>query len=299
MLARSILKRRLSTLSEYNTTVFKAESPSKNVLHLQINRPEAKNAMNMPVWKDMETLFNKADLDPEVRAIILSGAVLPDDPKPIFSAGIDLGALMTDMMKCFESDDPARRFFKVRQMIKDFQKPITAIEQCKKPVIAAVQGAAVGGAIDVLSACDIRYGHENSWYSIKEVDVGLAADVGTLQRIGKICGNESTLKELALTARRFDAKEAHEIGFLSSVALNTEELMMRVEDVAAEIASKSPIAVQGTKVAMNYARDHSVADSLDQIATWNGAALLSEDIIKSAQAFMERKTPAEIDFEDV
>lgn len=255
--------------------------------------------MNKPVWTDMKTLFEQADRDPEVRAIILSGAALENDKNPVFCAGIDLGALMTDLMGCFESDDPARRMFKLTRMIEDFQAPITAIEKCRKPVIAAIQGAAVGGAIDILSACDIRYCDESAWFSIKEVDVGLAADVGTLQRFGKITGNESTLKELAFTGRKFFPQEAHEIGFVSSVALSKEELFMRCEEVAAEIATKSPVAVQGSKVAINYARDHSVADSLNQIATWNGAALLTPDLIKSAQAFMNKGGPADCDYEDV
>jgi len=294
-----LVKRKLSTLPKYNTDVFLATSPSKNVLHLQLNRPEAKNSMNMPVWKDFKTLFDQADEDPEVRAIILSGASIEGDPRPVFCAGIDLGALMMEMMEALNfSDDPSRKFIKVRSMIKRFQEPITAIENCKKPVIAAVTGAAVGGAIDILSACDIRYCDETAWFSIKEVDVGLAADVGTLQRMGKICGNESTIKELAFTARKFDAKEAHEIGFVSSVALDQREMMDRCFEVAENIAQKSPLAVQGTKVAVNYARDHSVADSLEQIATWNGAALLSEDLIKSATAIMSKGGPEDCDYEN-
>jgi len=293
------IARSISSLPSYNTSVFKASSPSAKVLHLEINRPEFKNSMNMPVWTDMQTLFEKADIDPEVRAIILSGAMPEDDSKPVFCAGIDLGALTESMMNCFESDDPGRRFFKIKKMVEDFQKPITSIEKCRKPVIAAITGAAVGGAIDILSACDIRYCDETAWFSIKEVDVGLAADVGTLQRMGKICGNESTIKELAFTGRRFMANEAQDIGFLSAVCENRDSMFVRVNEVAEEIASKSPIAVQGTKVAINYARDHSVADSLEQIATWNGACLLSEDLIKSAQAVMQRQTPADVDYEDV
>lgn len=293
-------KRSLSTLPKYNTEVFLATNPSKHVLHLQLNRPEFKNSMNKPVWDDMVTLFKQADRDPEVRAIILSGASIEGDQKPVFSAGIDLGSLMEGMMEAMAgTDDPARRFMKMRTMILDFQESITVIEKCKKPVIAAVTGAAVGGAIDILAACDIRYCDESAWFSIKEVDVGLAADIGTLQRMGKVCGNESTVKELALTARRFDGKEAHEIGFMSSVAVSKEEMMDRVFEVAKTIAEKSPLATQGTKVAINYARDHSIADSLEQIATWNGAALLSEDLIKSAQAVLQRKGPEDIEFEDV
>ena len=153
--------------------------------------------------------------------------------------------------------------------------------------------------IDLLSACDIRYCDKDAWFSIKEVDVGLAADVGTLQRITKICGNESTTRELAFTGRKFDSQEAFEIGFVSSVADNREILMDRCLEVCKTIAQKSPVAVQGTKVAMNYARDHSIAEGLEQIATWNGATLLTEDLMKSAMAMKERKGPEDCDYADL
>jgi len=291
-------RRQLSekALKAYEAETFLASSPSKYVLQLTLNRPEAKNAMNQAVWDEMELLFNTAHKDPNVRAIVLTSTV--DENSPVFSAGIDIGALSVSLMKAMESDDVARRFIRVREMILDFQKKISAAEACRKPVIAAISGACVGGAIDLLSACDIRYCDQSAWYTIKEVDVGLAADVGTLQRMVKVCGNESTIRELAMTGRNFDHEESKEIGFVSSVALNREEMMDRVYEVAATIAEKSPVAVQGTKVAMNYARDHSIAESLEQIATWNGACLLSEDLMKSALAMKDRKGPADLDYED-
>merc|ERR1711981_1064768 len=207
-------------------------------------------------------------------------------------AGIDVGDLAVSLMEAMQdSDDVARRFVNVRELVLNFQDKITAIESCRKPVIAAVSGAAVGLAIDILSACDIRYCDQTAWFTIKEVDVGLAADIGTLQRMGKVCGNDSTVRELALTARKFDAAEAKEIGFMSSIAEDRQQMMDRVHLVAKTIAEKSPVAVQGTKISMNYARAHTVAESLEQIATWNGACLLSEDL-------MEKKGPEDIEYED-
>jgi len=292
--------KRFSALAAYqNYENFNILSPSKYVYNFEINRPEFKNAMNMDCWNELEKLFNQADKDPNCRAIILTGKKPEDDSKPVFCAGIDIGSLASELNKCFESEDPSRRFFLVRSFVKEFQAKISSIENCKKPVIAAVTGAAVGGAIDILSACDIRYCDKSAWFTIKEVDVGLAADIGTLQRFGKIIGNESTYKELAFTARNFDANEAKDIGFVSAVADSNEILMNRVNEIAETIAEKSPVAVQGTKVAINYARDHSVHDSLEQIATWNGAALLTEDVIKSAMAIMEKKPIKEIEYEDV
>ena len=166
-------------LEAYASPVYRVTSPSNYVLHVELDRPEAKNTMDMDVWFDLKKIMDTADNDPKVRAVVFSAVT--DTERPVFSAGIDIGGLTVKLMECMEQEDGARRFFKVRQMIKDFQDPISSIEKCKKPVIAAVSGAAVGGAIDLLSACDIRYCDKDAWFSIKEVDVGLAADVGTLR----------------------------------------------------------------------------------------------------------------------
>merc|ERR1712226_647262 len=287
---------RYSSLDKYKASTIKASFPSEYVLELSINRPEARHAMNMPFMDEMQTLLNTAHKDGAVRAIILSAGETPK--KPIFSAGIDVMGLAVNLMECKEPDDVARQFLKMREFILHLQAKTTALRACRKPVIGAVDGGALGLAIDYLSACDIRYCTERSWFTIKEVDVGLAADVGTLQRIGKTCGNESKLRELAFTARNFSAKEAHEIGFVSSVAADRAELMDRVHEVARTIAQKSPVAVQGTKIAMNYARDHTVEESLEQIATWNGACLLSDDLLKSVMAMKEKKGPESVDYDD-
>merc|ERR1711981_115852 len=285
-------------LSKYTASTFLVSSPSEHVIQFDINRPDHKNSLTRVAWDDLQALMNRAAKDSEVRAIVLSATT--DEQRPVFCAGIDVGDLAVSLMEAMQdSDDVARRFVNVRELVLNFQDKITAIESCRKPVIAAVSGAAVGLAIDILSACDIRYCDQTAWFTIKEVDVGLAADIGTLQRMGKVCGNDSTVRELALTARKFDAAEAKEIGFMSSIAEDRQQMMDRVHLVAKTIAEKSPVAVQGTKISMNYARDHSTQEGLNQIATWNGACLLSEDLMKSALAMRERKTPADIDCENL
>lgn len=288
--------RPLSTLNAYKATSWAISSPSKHVIKFDINRTEKKNALHLVAWQEMKQLFDQASKDQEVRAVILS-AKYDEGGKPVWCGGIDVGSLFTSFQEITSSDDPARRFIRMKEMLLDFQSYVNSIENCRKPVIASVRGAAVGGAIDILSACDIRYIDKSAWFTIKEVDIGLAADLGTLQRMHKICGNESTVKELALTARNFYADEAKEIGFVSSIADDEEILNHRVNLVAATIAEKSPVAVQGTKICMNYARDHTVAESLDQMATWNGACLLSEDLIKSASAMMQKQGPADVEYD--
>ncbi len=158
------------------------------------------------------------------------------------------------------------------------QESFTAIEKCPQPVIAAVHSACIGGGVDLLCACDIRYASKDSFFSIKEVDVGLAADVGTLQRMPKIVGNEGFVRELAYTARRFDAKEAFERGFITRVLECKDATLKAALETAEVIASKSPVAVVGTKRFLVHARDHTVQEGLEYAANWNMVMLETEVI---------------------
>eukprot|EP00998_Keelungia_sp_KM082_P007220 NODE_3426_length_896_cov_52.365410_g3404_i0.p1 GENE.NODE_3426_length_896_cov_52.365410_g3404_i0~~NODE_3426_length_896_cov_52.365410_g3404_i0.p1 ORF type:complete len:270 (+),score=71.86 NODE_3426_length_896_cov_52.365410_g3404_i0:113-811(+) len=227
--------------------------------------------------------MNDLAADPECRVVVLSAA------GRLFTAGLDLAD--ADISGGGEKVDPARRAMQLRQLILDWQAAITSIERCRKPVIAAVHGACIGGGIDLISACDVRLCTADAFFSIKEVDVGLAADVGTLQRFPKIIGNDSKARELAFTGRKFDAKEAAQMGMVSNVYANQEELMKQATAMADLIASKSPVAVQGTKVNMVFSRDHTVQEGLDYIAAWNMGMLQSEDVMKAAAASLMKQTP--------
>ncbi|KHJ93470.1 enoyl-CoA hydratase/isomerase family protein [Oesophagostomum dentatum] len=158
------------------------------------------------------------------------------------------------------------------------------VVNCCKPVIAAVHGVCYGGGIDIISACDVRHCTQDAIFSIKEVDVGLAADVGSLNRLPKICGNESWLKEVSFTARNFGADEAFRFDLVSRVYSTREEMLKDVLDLAKKMAEKSPVAVQGTKIVLNYSRDHTVEEGLRFVATWNQSQLMTEDITKSVVA---------------
>lgn len=189
--------------------------------------------------------------------------------------------------------DVARKAFSLHEHIDDFQRAISSIANCQKPVIAAIHGLCIGLGVDISSACDIRLAAENAIFSIAEVNVGLAADIGTLQRFPKIIGNDSTARELALTGRKFGADEALRIGFISQVVkgsrLEVEEAAIKL---AREIARKSPIAVLGTKRIMNFSRDHSVQEGLDYTAAWNMSMLQSQDMQESLQAWGSKGKPA-------
>lgn len=208
-----------------------------------------------------------------------------------FSVGLDLTSGGTGVGEITESE-AARKGYHLRRHILELQDSFTAMERCPQPVIVCTHGAVIGGAIDLCCASDIRLCSKDAWFCIKEVDIALAADVGTLQRLHHVMGNNSLARELAYTARRFQSHEAKEVGFVSHVLPNREALMKRAHEMASLIASKSPIAIAGTKANLNYSRDHTVSDSLDYIATWNATMLQTRDVMKAAMASMSKSGEA-------
>lgn len=250
--------------------------------------------MNSDFWIEWEQLFEQIHDDSEIRSVVVSAA-----GQKMFSAGIDLAQLAGELGGIMGQDDTGRKAFALKKMILRLQKPFNLIADCPKPVIGAAFGGSIGGAIDLLSACDIRYASSDAWFTIKEVDIGLAADLGTLQRFQKIVGNDSLSRELALSARNFTAEEALNMGFISKICQDKQETVNAAIQMAEMIAQRSPVAVQGTKVVMNYARDHSVADGLNHIAEWNSAMLQSADLMQSAQAAMMKQPLKDVDFDNL
>jgi len=269
-------------LSEFKT--LKVNKPSEWVYNVELNRPEKRNAMNTVFWAEFPKCFDEIAKDPDCRVVVVSGA------GQMFTSGIDFSDLGGMMMKINEESDPARKHFFLKDLIARYQYTFTAIEKCNKPVIAAVHNACVGAGINLITACDIRYCTDDAWFQVKEVELGIAADVGVLQRLPKVVGNDSLVREWCYTARKIDSKEALKEGLVNRVFKDKDELMKFSLDMAKLIASKSPVAVQGTKDNLVYARDHSVDQSLDYQATWNGCMLQSEDVLKAAAAVMSRDT---------
>ena len=140
----------------------------------------------------------------------------------------------------------------------------------------------------------MRYATEDAWFAIREIDIGMTADVGTLQRMPKLIA-DGVVRELAYTGRNMDAEEAREVGFVNRVYENRETMLREVTDLARSIARKSPLAVRGTKEMLLYSRDHSVQDGLNHIATWNAGMLSQADLMAGVQAQAEKKTAS---FED-
>jgi len=281
-ISTSLVRGMAATVSQYSFESLKVTKPSDFVYHVEINRPEKRNAMNTAFWKEMVQCFDKISVDSDCRAVVFSGA------GKMFSAGIDLQSFSTDVVPSPDLDH-ARRAVALNRIIEDLQNSFTVIEKCSKPVIAAIHSACIGAGVDLICACDIRYCTEDAWFQVKEVDLGLAADLGTLQRFPKIVGNESLVRELCFTARVFKADEAKTMGLVSRTFAEKDKMLASALEVAALIASKSPVAVQATKEALVYARDHSVDESLRQLRALNQTYLQSEDVMKSIAAMMTKE----------
>jgi len=281
--APSVCARTMSSLADYKYETLNVSSPNEYVYQVEINRPEKLNAMNRAFWREMVECFNQIDGDKDCRAIVVTGS------GRLFTAGIDIQDLAGVLMGNDEEDVGRKAFNLIKGTIPQFQESFTSIEKCTKPVIAAVHNACIGGGIDLITACDIRYCTSDAWFQVKEVDVGLAADVGTLQRLPKVVGNDSLVRELCYTARKMYAQEALQFGLVSRIFENKEDMVKSAIELATDISSKSPVAVQGTKVNLVYSRDHSVREGLEYVAQWNMSMLQSEDLIKAAMASMQKQ----------
>jgi len=250
------------------------------VAHLKMNRPKKANGMTPDFWQDLPRLVRELGNDTSVRALMISGN------GKHFTGGMDFGTFgsITDLLK----QEPARAAYALRLLIKNLQDSFNALEEAPFPVIAAVHGACIGGGIDMISACDIRLASRDAWFSIEEINIGMTADVGTLQRLPKLIA-PGIVKELAYTGRKFSAQEALEWGFINRICEDQQDVVVQSLALASEIATKSPLAITGTKIAIDYARDHNVADGLDQIATWNSAMLREQDLMGALKAKIEKK----------
>lgn len=273
---------RMSSTSSYQYETLSVTSDQNYVLQVQLNRPQALNAMNKMFWHEMLDCFRKIKDDKDCRAVVVSGA------GKIFSSGLDFTDMLDLTSKVLGKEDIARKAKYLQSIVEQYQMSFTAIEDCQKPVIAAVHGGCIGGGANLICACDIRYCTKDAYFSIKEIDIGLAADVGILQRLPKAIGNDSLLREYIYSCEKIDSKNAKEIGIVSRIFDSKESMMDTANRLAGIIALKSPVAVQGTKIALNYSRDHSVKEGLEFMTYWNMTMLQSEDVLKAAEATITR-----------
>lgn len=278
------------------------DQASPHVLIVALSRPRKRNALNSRLWKEIGQVFNQVGrTEPfsTVRSVLLVGE------GKAFCAGIDIMDASffpkTPAMKRLlgeadsnqdETYDAARVGLKFLPLLRDMQACFTALEQCPVPVVAAIHGSCIGAGIDLVTAADVRLATADSTWSVREVALGLAADVGTLQRLPKICGNQAWVRTVCLTGRNFDGKEALDQGLVTGQSYaSKEEVWNAGLELCRTIARHCPVAVRGTKQSLVYSRDHSVKEGLEHIAAYNMLALQSPQMIEGVQAGLTGQKP--------
>jgi enoyl-CoA hydratase len=274
-------------------------SESDHVAHVQLNRPDKLNSMIPAFWTELPEIVRAISAEGRARAIVISST------GKHFSAGMDLavftGGSDVGTAASGESDAPRRSAeagrarARLRETALMLQDSFTVLEKARMPVIAAIQGGCIGGAVDMVTACDLRYVSADAFFVIQEINIAMTADVGTLQRLPKLVP-DAIVRELAYLGGRMPAQRAYEVGLVNGVYDTHDELVAGALDVATQIAAKSPLAIWGSKEMITYSRDHSVADSLNYIATWQTGMFQPADMMESFSAKAEKRDP---DFDDL
>lgn len=256
------------------------------IAHVVLNRPEKRNSMIPAFWEELPAIVRDIDDGARARVIVLSST------GPHFCSGLDVSAFSAGAeLDTDSASAPLRR----RQHGARFydtalrmQRHLSALEDCRLPVLAAIQGGAIGGGVDLVTACDMRYATADAFLTIFETNIAMTADVGTFPRLVKLIP-EGIVRELAYTGRRMSADEAKAVGLINRVYPNQDAMLDGVMAIAREIASKAPLAVYGCKRMINYARDHSTADGLDYVAIWNASMFQSDEIREAMRANAARE----------
>ncbi len=249
---------------------------AEHIAHVQLSRPEALNSMNADFWVELPQCMRDIEASGEARVIVISST------GKHFSAGMDLG-VFSNPKSVPMGGDPGRMAENLRRVVLQLQATLSSLEEVRLPVLAAIHGGCIGGALDMVCAADCRYATADAYFTIKETELGMTADVGTLQRLPKLIP-QGVVRELAFTGRNFSAQEALALGLVNQVFESQEAMLAGVMAIAAQIAKHSPLAVTGCKEMLNYSRDHSVADSLKYMATWQSGMFRPHDMMKTFQA---------------
>lgn len=262
---------------------------SDRVAHVVMCRPDALNSMTEEFWGELPALIHDIDRGAKARVIVLSST------GKHFSAGMDLAVFGGGSSLLGDGGvSEAGRLRAVMWMtVQRLQDSFNALERCRLPILAAVQGGCIGGAVDMICAADARYASADAFFCVQEINIGMTADVGTLQRLPKIIP-EGVARELAYTGDRMPAQRAYECGLVNQVFEDHESLVDGTLEIAARIASKSPLAIWGTKEMVNYTRDHSVADSLRYMAGWQAGMFQPGDMMEEFGAKADKR-PAEFE----
>jgi enoyl-CoA hydratase len=261
------------------------------IAHLRFSRPEKFNSFTPDFWRELPAAINDISDNAKARVIVLSAE------GKHFTAGMDISVFMSGALDApAENREVAAEAFS--HHVKALQATFSALENARQPVLAAIQGGAVGAGVDLVSACDCRYASADAFFCVQETAIGMTADVGTFPRLTKIIP-EGWARQIAYTAERLPAAKAKAIGLVNEVFDTHDALLAGVMEIAGKVAAHSPLAVTGCKRMINYARDHSTADALDYIALWNAAMLRAADIKESYVAKSETRAPVFADLKPV
>ena len=276
--------------SQYEVLSIERDS---NVAILFLDRPEKRNAMGMIFFSELTAAVTELSADAEVRAVVVAAK------GSHFSVGLDLAALVDiGGGKAVGRDDPrqdrvpsaAELARRTHADVLRLQASFNAVSDCPKPVIAAIHGYCLGGAVDLISACDIRVCSADTVFSVRETKMAIVADLGSLQRLPLLIGM-GHVAELALTGRDIDAAQAERIGLVNHVFADADSALAGAQAIAAEIAANSPVAVQGTKAVLAQIHRQQVDAGLRYVAAWNAGHLRSNDLTAAVTAFFERRPP--------
>ncbi|BDT92895.1 putative enoyl-CoA hydratase/isomerase [Nocardia sputorum] len=255
-----------------------------HVAQVTLIGPGKGNAMGPDFWRELPEVFQELDADPEVRAIVLTGS------GKHFSYGLDLPAMSGTFGPLLADRALAAPRTDFLTEVRKMQASITAVADCRKPVIAAVSGWCIGGGLDLIAAADIRYASAEAKFSLREAKVAIVADVGSLHRLPGIIG-EGHLRELAYTGKDIDAARAEKIGLVNDVLPDQEAALDAAHATAREIAANPPLVVQGVKDVLDQRRKDEIAAGLRYVSAWNAAFLPSEDLTEAIKAVFEKRTP--------
>ena len=253
---------------------------SDHIAHLVLSRPEAMNTMNPAFWRELDAVLTQLHKSADARVLVISST------GKHFSAGMALDTFAGSVMLDDQSPEGRAAIF---DLLAGMQATFTKLETLRIPVIAAIQGGCIGGAVDMVTACCLRYATADAFFCIQEINIGMVADVGTLQRLPKLIPL-AVVKELADTGRKLNAAKALAYGLVNEVFDTPEALLAGALQCAKEIAAKPPVAIWGTKQAVHYARDHSVDESLKQMG-WLQGAIWSNQHVREAVLAMKEKRP--------
>ena len=252
-----------------------------HIAHVTLSRGDELNTMIKEFWSELPNLIDEISNEGKSRVILISAE------GKHFTAGMDLGNF-TDSDLAGKDVHQGLQNEAIYRLTKDLQYSFSSLEKSRIPVIVAIQGACVGGGVDMISASDIRYATSDAFFCVQETNLGLVADVGTLQRLPKLIP-EGIVRELALTGRKMKADEAEKYGLISAIFDDHDSMLNHAMDTAMEIASKSPLAISGIKEIINYSRDHSIDESLNYVALWNASMKYEDDLKETFLAKMEKR----------